>query len=152
HIVATAEGNPLFLEELLAMLVDRAVLRREGGRWTTEELPVLAIPPTVKALIASRIDRVADEERRVLEIASVEGKVFRQDTVAALMQDDRADEVRRLLASLVRRELIRPVSEAADTYTFRHQLVRDAAYEAMPKRLRAELHESFARLAPLDEA
>ncbi len=152
HIVGAAEGNPLFLEELLAMLVDRAVLRREGDRWTTEELPVLAIPPTVKALIASRIDRIGDDERRVLETASIEGKLFHLETVSALMPGDRAGDVGPLLASLVRRELIRPASSGGNTFAFRHQLVRDAAYDSMPKRLRAELHETFAGLADGDEA
>lgn len=151
HIVASSEGNPLFLEELLAMLVDRAVLRREGARWTTEELPVLAIPPTVKALIAARIDRLGDGERLVLEIASVEGKMFRRETIAALAPDCPASDVERWVAALARRELIRPLPGEAH-YSFRHQLVRDAAYESMPKRVRADLHEAFAPLAEGDEA
>lgn len=146
HIVGASEGNPLFLEELLAMLVDRAVLRREGDRWTTEELPVLAIPPTIHALIAARIDRLADQERIVLELASIEGKVFRRATVEELAPEHLEDGMEGLLGTLVRRELIRPVSPDEDVFTFRHQLVCDATYEAIPKRSRAALHERFAAL------
>ena len=67
YVVSTAEGNPLFVEELLATLVDRDVLRREAGRWTTTEVAAIPLPPTIKALIAARIDRLPDGERTVLE-------------------------------------------------------------------------------------
>jgi membrane dipeptidase len=65
HIVRSSDGYPLFVEELLATLVDRAVLRRVGGRWTTSELPALTVPPTVQALIAARLDRLPDDVVRV---------------------------------------------------------------------------------------
>ena len=58
YVLSTAEGNPLFVEELLATLVDRDVLRREAGRWTTTEVAAIPLPPTIKALIAARIDRL----------------------------------------------------------------------------------------------
>lgn len=141
-IVATAEGNPLFVEEMLASLVDRAVLRPSGDGWTTVEMPALAVPPSVQALIAARIDRLPDDERSVLELASVEGTRFDPEAVAELAGADVAPQ----LAALVRKELLRPGGLA-----FRHQLVRDAAYESMPKQLRADLHERLAEwLRPRD--
>ncbi len=147
HIVGAAGGNPLFLEELLATLVDRAVLRREAGRWTTGELPVLRTPATIQALIASRIDRLPDDERLVLELAAVEGTVFAAETVAVLAPADAAPRTAELLERLTSRELVRPVVGEDDVFVFRHQLVRDGAYQSMPKRARAELHERLAAMA-----
>ena len=138
-IVSTAEGNPLYVEEMLASLVDQAVLRPSGVGWTTVEMPALSIPPSVQALIAARIDRLPDDERTVLELASVEGTRFHPEAVAELAQGGVDAE----LAALVRKELLRP-REGDESFAFRHQLVRDAAYDSMPKQLRAELHERLA--------
>ena len=144
HIVGGAEGNPLFVEELLEMLVERELLRREGGRWTTTKLAVPRIPPSIQALLAARIDRLPEDERIALELASLEGNVFHRQAVAELLPKSGSGEPDVLLTALVRKELLRPV-ELGEMYRFRHQLIRDAAYESMPKRLRAELHEHFAR-------
>ena len=106
YIVGAAEGNPLFLEEFLASLIDRDVLRLEGGTWTTQELPSLAVPPTIQALLAARIDRLPDDERQVLELASVEGRRFHAGTVAELAPEALRDRVEPLLDALVRRDLV----------------------------------------------
>jgi predicted ATPase len=142
--VGSADGNPLFLEELLAMLVDQAVLRRVGGRWTTGELPALAIPPTIQALIAARLDRLPDPERFALELASIQGTVFDGDAVVELAPEP-GGGVQEALAALVRKELIRPRPHEQGAFFFRHELVRDVAYDSIPKRARAELHERLAR-------
>jgi class 3 adenylate cyclase len=86
HILDTAEGNPLFIEELVAMLVDDGVLRRQGDRWTTTERTTISAPPTIAAVLAARIDRLSPGERAVLERASVIGQTFYQGAVAALRQ------------------------------------------------------------------
>jgi predicted ATPase len=138
YVIGAAEGNPLFLEEFLAALIDRDVLRLEGGTWTTQELPALAVPPTIQALLAARLDRVPEDERIVLELASVVGTEFRAETVAELAPEELRGEVPALLTLLVRRDL---VVREDDRFSFRHQLLRDAAYESIPKRTRADLHE-----------
>jgi predicted ATPase len=148
-IVETSEGNPLFVEEMLASLVDTNVLRPSGAGWTTVEMPALSIPPSVQALIAARVDRLPADERTVLELAAIEGTRFGRDSVAGLTPDELRDRLDDLLAALVRKELLRPRD---DGYAFRHQLVRDAAYEGMSKRDRAALHERFAELADPAEA
>jgi DNA-binding SARP family transcriptional activator len=149
YLVRTGEGNPLFVEELLAMLVERDILRREAGRWTTTEIPRIPIPPTVQALVAARIDRLPEGERTVLELASVEGKLFGLDVVADLAPAQLRDDVDAHLAALVRKELVRPRPDEPGGFAFRHQLMRDAAYASIPMSVRATLHERLARL--LDE-
>jgi DNA-binding SARP family transcriptional activator len=144
YVVGAADGNPLVVEELLAMLVDRDVLRLEGGHWTSTQMPAIGIPPSVHALLASRIDRLPDAERLVIELASVEGKRFDRVSVVELADDELRPHVDTLLAALVHREFVRPLPDGDDTFSFRHQLVRDAAYASIPKQARAELHERYA--------
>jgi len=133
RIQRAAGGNPLFVEEMLAF-VDRS----ENG----EEIEV---PPTIQALLAARLDQLDPSERHVLERGSIEGEVFHRGGVAALVQDDAPVDGR--LVALVRKDLLRPeLAQLAgdDGYRFRHLLIRDAAYETLPKATRAELHERFA--------
>jgi DNA-binding SARP family transcriptional activator len=144
YIVQTAGGNPLFVEELLGSLIDQAVLRRQDGVWTTGELPALAMPPSIRALLAARIDRLPDEQRLVLELASIEGRRFHDEAVVELAPAELRDEVAGLLSVLVRRDLILPRAGRQHSFSFRHQLLRDAAYDTIPKHARVELHERFA--------
>jgi class 3 adenylate cyclase/tetratricopeptide (TPR) repeat protein len=148
RIEEAAEGNPLFVEEMVAMLIDDGLLRRTDGDWAAAgDLSNVAVPPTIQALLAARLDRLAREERTVLEGASVVGRVFYRGAVTALATDDVRPTVPGRLATLVRRELIRPDRSdfaGEDAYRFRHMLIRDSAYESMPKEGRADLHERFA--------
>jgi class 3 adenylate cyclase len=146
-ITRAAEGNPLFLEELLAALVEEGRLRRQDGRWVAADLADLGIPPSIQALLAARLDRLEDAERAVLERAAVAGQVFEQRAVVELSPPAERGTVAARLQALVRRELLRPSPSrlAGDQgFQFRHLLVRDAAYDAIPKQTRAELHELFA--------
>ena len=131
RILAAAEGNPLFLEEMVAMV-------EHGG-------DVAVLPPTIHALLAARLDQLPAGERAVLERAAIEGQVFHWGALRALLPDE--PELSGRLQALVRKELLRherPQFEGEDAFGFRHILIRDAAYEALPKRTRAELHERFA--------
>ncbi len=135
RVVAAAEGNPLFVEEMLALVVEQG-----GG-------DVLEVPATIQALLAARLDRLGADERAVIERAAVVGKVFYEGAVAELAPPPLRDAVPDLLRSLVRKELVRAdrASLGERTYRFRHLLIRDAAYDAIPKEGRAELHERFGR-------
>jgi class 3 adenylate cyclase len=129
QIEEAAEGNPLFLEQLVAMVA-------EGGGDAS-------IPPTIHALLAARLDRLDPIERSILECASVVGREFSRDAVSELAGADAGA----VLLSLVRRELVRPDHSGAaeeDRFRIRHALIRDAAYGEIPKAKRAELHERFA--------
>jgi len=147
RILAAAEGTPLFVEEMLSMLIDDGLVARVDDRWVaTGTLSDLRVPPTIQALLAARLDQFTGDERAAIQRAAVCGKQFHVGAVAALLDAD-GGEVRPILMSLVRRDLIRPDRSSLagqDAFRFRHQLIRDAAYEAAPKALRAELHERFA--------
>jgi predicted ATPase/class 3 adenylate cyclase len=140
EIAAASEGNPLFVEELLAMLIEDEVLRRESGRWLAGDLSSMRVPPTIQALLGARLDRLGRRERSVLEVASVAGRSFSRAAVAELIDEPGLDV---LLGALVRSDLLRP-ELGADAYRFRHLLIRDAAYAATPKERRAHLHERHA--------
>jgi class 3 adenylate cyclase/tetratricopeptide (TPR) repeat protein len=149
-IAERAGGNPLFVEELVAELIDQGVLSQSGGHWTaTADLDRAPIPGTISALLASRLDRLDVEERAVLERASVVGQVFDRRAVEALSSELDRPAVAPHLAALTRRGLVHPdrtdgAGDAAGpvaAFRFRHSLIRDVTYEALAKRRRAELHE-----------
>jgi class 3 adenylate cyclase/tetratricopeptide (TPR) repeat protein len=147
-IVERAEGNPLFVEETLAMLIDDGLVTREGERWrVTGDLAAVTMPPTIHALVAARLDRLSLEERAVLEVAAVAGKDFFVGVVRDLVPEELRERVPSQLMSLVRKELIHPQRSTLpgeDAFRFRHLLIRDSAYDAIAKARRAELHERAA--------
>jgi class 3 adenylate cyclase/tetratricopeptide (TPR) repeat protein len=149
RILAAAEGNPLYLEEMLGMLVDDGLLVRANGDWlAAPELDTARVPPTIQALLAARLEQLAPNERAVAERAAVVGRVFEQAAVSELSPEVLRPDVARSLVALVRKELVRPERSelvAGDAFKFRHILIRDAAYEALPKIERADLHERFAQ-------
>jgi class 3 adenylate cyclase/tetratricopeptide (TPR) repeat protein len=133
RVQATAGGNPLFVEEMLALI------NESGNR-------EVAVPATIAALLAARLDQLAPAERTVLECGSVEGQSFHQGTVEVMAPEER--DVSGRLMTLVHKDLVRPdraVLPGEDAFRFRHLLIRDAAYEALAKADRAGLHERFAR-------
>ncbi len=148
QITRLAEGNPLYLEETLAMLLEDGRLRKDDGRWVASGDPAaITVPPTIQALLAARLDRLGPEDRDMLERASVIGQIFSRDAVTELAPPERRPDVPARLLDLVRQDFLRATHSGfpgEDNYQFRHLLIRDAAYEALPKRNRAELHERFA--------
>jgi tetratricopeptide (TPR) repeat protein len=136
RITAAAEGNPLFLEEMLELV------RSTNGAQ-------VEMPPSIQALLAARLDQLDEHERRALERGAVEGRVFHEDNVTALADGEPQQAT---LVSLVRKQLLRPVTPqlaGSEAYRFRHLLIRDAAYDGLPKSVRANLHERLAgRLEP----
>jgi class 3 adenylate cyclase/tetratricopeptide (TPR) repeat protein len=148
RIVETAEGNPLFVEETLAMLIDDGVLIRKDGRWAAAgNVSDVAVPPSIQALLAARLDRLTFEERMVIEAAAVVGKDFVIDAVRHLVPERLRSRVPSNLMALVRKELIRPeraTQPGEDAFRFRHLAIRDAAYDTIAKTRRTELHELIA--------
>jgi class 3 adenylate cyclase/tetratricopeptide (TPR) repeat protein len=130
RIARAAGGNPLFIGEMLAIAGDGEVV----------------VPPTLQTLLAARLDQLERAERTVLQCGAVEGELFHRGAVQALVPEE--PKVTPRLAALVRNGLIaahRAQIAGEDGFRFRHLLIRDAAYEALPKAARADLHERFAR-------
>jgi predicted ATPase len=135
RIAATAEGNPLFAEQLLALALERP---QDVQR---------TLPPAIQALLAARLDRLPLEERRVIECASVEGQVFHVGPLAVLCPEVPEPALGRCLLALARKELVRPdrpILPGDEALRFGHVLIREAAYQAVPKERRAILHQRFA--------
>ncbi len=134
RILAAADGNPLFLEEMLAMASEE-----NGGD--------LVVPPTIHALLQARLDRLGADERDVIGRGAVEGQLFHRSVVEELAPEAARDDVPANLQTLVRKDVIRPDAPRFaddDAFRFRHLLIRDAAYDSLPKETRADLHERFA--------
>jgi class 3 adenylate cyclase/tetratricopeptide (TPR) repeat protein len=148
RIVETAEGNPLFVEQTLAMLIDEGLVARKDGKWVpVGDLSTVTVPPSIQALLAARLDRLTAKERTVLEAAAVVGKQFFVGAVRDLVPDEVGARVATDVMTLVRKDLIRADRSSLpgeDAFRFRHLLVRDAAYEQIPKAQRAEWHKRFA--------
>ncbi len=135
RLLAAAEGNPFFLQQMVAM---RTEMREDGG----------GIPPTIQAVLTARIDRLAPGERGVLERASIEGRTFHRGALAELLAEADREQLDANLTALIRRELIRPGSpdfEGEQAFRFNHILIRDATYSVIPKQRRAVFHERHAR-------
>jgi tetratricopeptide (TPR) repeat protein len=131
-----AEGNPLFIEQLLAMLA-------EGGA----AVGAGALPPTIQSVLAARLDRLSRDERLVIEAASVMGRLFWWEALPEVLPDELAPRMSEILMTLIRKELIAPETDGSGRehgFRFRHILIRDAAYAALPLQARAGLHERFA--------
>jgi DNA-binding SARP family transcriptional activator len=147
RLMMAADGNPLFLEELLSMLIDDGWLQHDGERWRVRaELGEVPLPPSVRALLEARLDRLPPEERDVLEAAAVVGRSFADRDLAELLPDDAPTSRKQRLDALVARDLIavdRFAGAASRSYSFHHILMRDAVYSAVPKERRARDHERF---------
>lgn len=147
-IIRSSEGNPLFVEQLISMLIDRRLLFEVRGGWRVSgSLEQIDVPPGIQALLTARLDMLQPQERAVLEPASVIGLEFPSSAVRELVPAAASDGVALQLASMERKQLVRPAPAAKaelGDFRFHHVLIRDAAYQRALKRTRAELHERFA--------
>ena len=136
RIAEAAEGNPLFLEQMAAMLSEQG-----------DDAAADPVPPSIQALLAARLDQLSPVERAVVERAAVVGREFPRAAVTALSPTELEPSLAAALMALVRKELLVPESSAGqeDVFRFGHILIRDAAYDAVPKTVRAQLHEQLAR-------
>ena len=146
RIIEAADGNPLFVEQLVSMFVERGLVRTDGaGSVAAPDPNAYLIPPTIHALVASRLDLLDRSERLVVEPASVIGIQFATAAVRAIVAEPLRPEIGQHLASMVHKHLLRqnPDDAEGEDHRFHHVLIRETAYQGMLKRTRAELHERF---------
>jgi class 3 adenylate cyclase/tetratricopeptide (TPR) repeat protein len=144
RVVQRSEGNPLFCEEFLRMLIDEGRVERVAERWrATATAADVRVPESIHALLGARLDGLGDEERRAIQIASIIGERFGASELAWLAPDV---DVARAIAGLRRSGLVLEDHETreAGRYRFKHLLMRDVAYAALPKAARADVHEVYA--------
>jgi len=152
RIVAAAEGNPLYVEQILAMLVDtKAIRKQDDGQWVRgENYGEIDIPPTIKALLEARLGQLAPGERTAIEPASVIGLQVAAPAVASLAPERARQSIEEQLANLTRKQFVHALPSAEDAeliYRFHHHLVRDTVYGSLLKRVRANLHVDFVKWA-----
>jgi len=148
RIAGASEGIPLFVEEMLSMLIDDGLLVRGSSEWNAvADLASVPVPPTIQALLAARLEQLDENERAFLECAAVIGKVFVEDALRELADPELRDALAGSLEALVRKDLIRadPPRANEQSFRFRHLLIRDAAYSSIPKESRWKLHVQCAR-------
>jgi class 3 adenylate cyclase/tetratricopeptide (TPR) repeat protein len=137
RILDRAEGNPLFVEETIRMLIDRGAIVHRDGRWMAGiGIEEVGVPDSIEALIRSRLDALPRGELAVLQAGAVIGRVFQREAVARLTDDP----VQTHLDDAVLRDLVTPEPGSIASYRFKHVLIRDVAYATLPKTRRAELH------------
>src|SRR5207302_6288755 len=145
-LVATADGNPLFLEEIIHRLIDGGMLIRDGSGWQVAGTLPTALPDTVMAVLGARIDALPAAQKRALQEAAVIGRVFWEEPVRQASADS---EVTPSLLALEAKGLVsvRPTSSIAGQleFIFKHALVRDVAYASLPRIRRARAHAEAAR-------
>lgn len=151
RVVDVAEGNPLFAEELIRLLVDRGVVRHTDAGWEqAQSLDEVEIPQSIQALLAARLDSLPSDEKRLSQDAAVVGRIF-WDRVLAHLAGASPGTIVGLVRSLRVKELVVPREPSTLTdaleYSFRHVLIRDVAYESLPKRERARKHRAVAAWA-----
>ena len=146
-IAERSEGNPLFVEELVARLKERDLIVRRDDAWAMRSGAEISTPPGIAALLSARIDGLPAEERLIAQLGSVEGLAFHLGGLAALSSREGGPALLAALRGLARKDLVRPSTAdvpGEQAFAFRHQLIRDAAYDSVPDEQRAALHERFA--------
>jgi class 3 adenylate cyclase/tetratricopeptide (TPR) repeat protein len=151
RVIEAADGNPLFVEQLLSMLIDEGLITFDNGCWRAgPNIDRAVVPPTIQALLAARLDYLEQDERAVIEPASVIGHVFVKDAVRYLVPERVRDDISARLGLLTDKQLVHPDltrSLEEEAFRFHHILIRDTAYEGILKRARATFHEQFVQWA-----
>ena len=147
-VVTRAEGNPLYVEEFLRMLMETGRIEKRADRWTAgAAIATVEVPPTLRGLITARLDRVGPDVKALLQRASLAGRLFSTDALSALADGAKPEPA--LLRDAIRRDLLVEADERAlgsgRVFRFKHVLIRDVAYSTVPKAERSRLHDRYGR-------
>jgi predicted ATPase/class 3 adenylate cyclase len=144
RILTQAQGNPFFIEEVVRSLIDAGIVYREGDVWhAQQEVDFMVVPESVQSVILSRLDHLDERLKRVLQTASVTGRVFRRRVLAHTMQQEA--ELESTLWELEEHALVyqeRAIPEVE--YSFKHVLTQEAVYQNVPQHRRQVLHRQVA--------
>ena len=148
RIASVAEGNPLYVEQIVSMLLETGAIERGPEGWVAKRgSDQLQIPPSVQALVAARLDALQAEERAVVDPASVIGLTFAFEAISELVDETVRPSLGQDLETLVVKQFVRQLPDDEVLYRFGHQIIRDTAYGSLLKRVRATLHERFVTWA-----
>jgi class 3 adenylate cyclase/tetratricopeptide (TPR) repeat protein len=148
RVVDAAEGNPLYVEQMLSMLVDTGVVRQVDGQWVASKPDgEISIPPTIHALLEARLDKLERGERAAAEPASVIGLEFMRPAVQSLASPAVRESIDEKLQALSRKHFIRSAvgTEGDARFRFDHHLVRETVYSGLLKRARATMHAEYVK-------
>ncbi len=147
RLVRRAEGNPFYVEEIIRTLIDQGAIVRENGNWRlAQNIDLQTVPDTLQGVIMARLDRLVEEARRTLQLASVIGRVFHYPVLTWLTSAALTTQVDTSLAALQRAELVRERSRLPELeYVFKHIMIRDVAYESLLIRDRQTFHRLVAQ-------
>ena len=148
-LLERTEGNPLYVEEFIRLLVESRVIEHQGDSWVMSgDAYDLTVPPTLQGIIAARLDRAPLALKRILQQGAVIGRIFDAATLASVTDVARS-EIEALMPEAARRDLAHPIDEAGFggglCYSFKHVLTRDVAYAGLSKEDRAQLHDRIGR-------
>lgn len=141
-----AEGNPFYLEEIIRMLIDRGVIRREAGKWQVAQeadLSDLQVPRTLQALIMTRVDHLSEGPRQALHCAAVIGRDFSYRLLSSVIENSRT--LQEDTEELVEHGLVSRIGHTAELeYRFHHLLIQETVYNSLLLRRRERLHHKIA--------
>jgi len=150
RVVDAAEGNPLYVEQMLQMLIDSGAVKQVEGKWiAVKSNGEISIPPTIHALLEARLDKLERGERAAAEPASVIGLEFQRPAVQSIAPPAVRDSIEEKLQALSRKHFIRTTigTEGDARYRFDHHMVRETVYNGLLKRARATMHAEFVKWA-----
>ena len=144
-ILAKSEGNPFFIEEVIRSLIDQNLVYREGDRWKARaEISDLHVPDTIQSVVLARVDRLQEDAKRVLQCASVIGRLFKYSLLSHLAQQER--DIDQHISEFESRDLVyeeRTVPELE--YAFKHAFTQEATYQGILEQRRGAFHHQVAQ-------
>jgi class 3 adenylate cyclase/tetratricopeptide (TPR) repeat protein len=145
-ILRKAEGNPFFVEEVIRMLIDRGGIERQAGKpVVTREIQSIEIPDTIQGVLSARIDRLLEDAKRVLQIASVIGRTFQIKVLEQVLEQPEIN-LSAILPQLENAQLVRHLVEEEPAYMFKHALTQETAYKSLLRPKRREIHLRVAEI------
>ncbi|HDS09151.1 MAG TPA: adenylate/guanylate cyclase domain-containing protein, partial [Firmicutes bacterium] len=145
YIMSKSQGNPFYVEEVIKSFLESGLIVKKGSAWIIgKEIKKIDIPDNIQDIIMSRIDRLEEESRHVLQLASIIGREFSEDLLLELYKD--SHNIRHVLGSLKKLDLIKVREDKQVIYFFKHILTQEVAYESISFQQRRQLHNELGEI------